>query len=161
MGDFGIKVSANGSDAKIASGKQLIMSSKYPLAKLDRTNPVSFQNIRIQFNNNLPLNVKTLLYQFPHGYNYVPSTWTMVQSTGIVSPYYDYGFVMDSGGLMQGPGMFGPSWYVSFLTEVDATNVYYYAQRLQDTVFDSGQQVTIAGVAIRIRTYVFVEDVNM
>lgn len=154
MTDFGIKVSSNGNDAKIATGSELIMSSKYPLAKIDRTNPTSFQNIHIVFNNNPPLG-PVLVYKFKHGYTYTPTIWSLVQSFGVGAPYTADPYIMDAGDLLHD----SMSSYCQFYVEADSQYVYYYVNRLVDT--RSGVNVTVAGVALRVRTYVFVEDVQM
>lgn len=80
MGPFA--VSSNGSDVQTATGPQQLLSIGKPLTKLDITNQVSFQTIQLLFNheppqppNSAPFYSNTLVYQFPHGYDYVPATW--------------------------------------------------------------------------------------
>lgn len=164
MADFGLKVSRNGTDAKLVEATDLILTSKYPLAKIDSTKAGSFKNVRIQFNNNVPLNVPTVVYQFKHGYNYTPSIWSLCRIFGLASPYLtDYNYIIDDGPVMTYRGAGGAIDVVYFWAEADATNVYYYVNRIADTTAYAPTviNVTIAGVSLRIRTYVFVEDVNM
>lgn len=157
MSDFGIKVSTNGNDARIAEGSELIMSSKFPLAKIDRTNKVSLQNIHIFFSKSVP-NAKTLIYSFPHGYKYTPTIWTLVQCIGVGSPYAVNPYIMDNGSILYYQNIA----YCYLYVEADDTNVYYYTTRPYNTLItDNTYNVTVAGVGLRIRTYVFVEDVQM
>lgn len=161
MADFGIKVSSNGNSAVSATGAQLVLTSKYPLAKLDRTNPASFSNIHITFLHDVPVG-ETLVYTLPHGYKYRPTVWSLIQVIGTAAPYTDFGFLMDKGAMLEGPGTFGGYEYVSFYTKWDATNVYYYVNKRQANLIVSPfSAVTVAGMALRIRSYVFVEDVKM
>lgn len=156
MSDFGIKVSTNGNDAKVAQGSQLVMSSKYPLAKIDRTNKVSLQNIHIFFSQNVP-KAKTLVYSFAHGYKYTPTLWSLVQCIGVTSPYNPNPYIMDNGTLLYTGGVA----YCSLSIEADSTNVYVYVTRSYDTLITNNTyNVTVAGIGLRIRTYVFVEDVG-
>lgn len=162
--DFGMKVSRNGVDAKVATGNDLILTSQYPLAKIDSTKKASFQNIRIQFNNNIPLQTPTIVYQFAHGYNYTPTVWSLCQIFGIASPYKTgWNYLTDDGPMLVMNGSFGPVYAVTFWTEVDATNVYFYLYRWYDqTIVESPNiNVTIAGMSLRIRTYVFAEDIPL
>lgn len=78
-----IKVSASGSSVDDSTKAKVLLDDKNPLAKLDSQNTVSFQNIRILFNNEPTAsslsnpNTKTLIYTFPHGYDYVSSSWLL------------------------------------------------------------------------------------
>lgn len=157
MSDFGIKVATNGNDAKIAAGKQIVMSSKNPLAKIDRTNDKGVQNIRIQFNTNPPKG-PVLVYSYAHGYKYTPTIWNLIQAVGVAAPYKADPYLMDTGSILFN----SPASYADFFVEVDATNVYYYVNRYYDTLISNPSfNVTLAGIALRIRTYIFVEDVQM
>jgi hypothetical protein len=133
------------------------MSSKFPLAKIDRTNKVSLQNIHIFFSQNVP-KAKTLIYSFPHGYKYTPTLWSLVQCIGVTTPYTANPYIMDNGTILFTAGV----GYCSLSIEADATNVYFYTTRPYDTLITNNTyNVTVAGVGLRIRTYVFVEDVGI
>jgi hypothetical protein len=79
-----ITVVAAGTSVASATGSDILVSSKNPFTKLDTSNIVSFQTISILFDHeppqppsSAPLYSTTQLYQFPHGYNYIPSPWLM------------------------------------------------------------------------------------
>jgi hypothetical protein len=85
--DGPITVVTPGSDVQSATGANVIFSSKNPFTKLDTSNIVSFQTISILFDheppqpaNSIGAHTQTLIYQFPHGYNYIPSIWLMWQN---------------------------------------------------------------------------------
>jgi len=157
-----MSISQNGVDVKEASGSQLIFSSQYPFAKLDKTNKVSFQNIALLFENEPPnpdgvtnFLQTTLVYQFPHGYTYVPSTWFLMQNptnTGIgLQPAYQ-----QEGGIIINTNAF-PFAAAIFRMEVDSQNVYFYV----DKYFTSGDTPpNIQGFSLNIRVYVFAGDLT-
>lgn len=75
-----ITVSADGSDTRTAQGENVLFTSKYPFTKIDSTKPKNFQTISVLFNTNPPdpsfqSYTNTLIYQYPHGYDYAPSFW--------------------------------------------------------------------------------------
>jgi hypothetical protein len=154
MADFGVKVSKNGVDSTVAQGTDVVLTTKYPIAKLDKTNKASFQNIYLNITRNTPLGT-TLIYQFKHGYSYIPSTWTMFNISGISASLPPYG--QEYSILLYQAPYVGAELYV----EVDATYVSYYINRLYNNYPVSGVGVDVSGIGIRVRTYVFVEDVNM
>jgi hypothetical protein len=161
MADFGVKVSTSGNSATAATGAQLVLTSKYPLAKLDRLNPASFSNIHVTFLHDVPVG-ETLIYTLKHGYKYRPTVWHLIQIVGIAAPYTDFGFIMDSGTMLEGPGTTGGYQYVAVYTKWDETNIYYYVnKRVASLVVTPFSAVTVAGMALRIRTYAFVEDIKM
>lgn len=81
-----ITVVQSGSNVQSATGTEILLNSKIPFTKLDTTNIISFQTISILFNNEPPQPVglggytQTLIYQFSHGYSYIPSIWMMWQN---------------------------------------------------------------------------------
>ena len=87
-----ITVASSGNNVSTALGSNITLNSNYPFTKLDTQNIVSFQTIQILFNNEptqpTPGNtqVSTLLYSFPHGYNYIPSIWLGWQNTAATYP---------------------------------------------------------------------------
>ena len=159
MSDFGITVVGNGKNASGAQIQDVLLTTKYPLSKIDRTNPVSFSNIHVVFTSNPPIG-PTLIYRFAHGYKYIPSDWSMIQ-VNATAPYVP-GYVIGNGALLAIPGNL-PGTYATIYVEADDTYINYYVNRMYAT-YDIGGgpvAVTLAGVSIRIRTYVFVQDVNM
>jgi hypothetical protein len=86
-----ITISAPGTDVRSATGADVIFTTKYPFAKLDTTNDISFQTISILLNvePSQPTalsTTRTLLYSFPHGYKYIPSIWADWQNTSPSTP---------------------------------------------------------------------------
>ena len=164
-----MSISANGVDVKGATGADLIFSDKYPFAKLDKTNNVSFQTINLLFNNEPPnpsggggdIGPKTtLVYQFPHGYNYVPSTWFLMQNpsqTGLgLQPLYQ-----QEGGIIlaTNEGFFAAA---IFRMQADNKNVYFYVDKYYDGSGGgaSGPLPNIRGFSLVIRVYVFAGDLT-
>lgn len=164
MADFGIKVSQNNTDVSTATDAQTILTSKFPLAKLDRTKTVSFQNIRIFFATEPPApavgtttTTTTLLYSFPHGYSYTPSIWAFCQAVGVTGQFSGSITYFQDRGLVGGFEAAGSS-NAYITTGVDATNCYIYISKFTGLV---GPQIFVAGSALNIRFYVFVEDLGM
>lgn len=89
MGSFA--VSNSGSSVQTANGPQQLLAEDKPMTKLDTTNTVSFQTISLLFNAEPPqptpvtLATDTQLYQFAHGYDYIPTIWMEWQNA---SPSY-------------------------------------------------------------------------
>lgn len=165
MSDFGMKVSANGTNVSNASNVQMILTSKNPLAKLDRTNKVSFQNIQIFFAHEPPApavgttnTITTLLYQFPHGYPYTPSIWSFCQAVGVQGQFQGSTTYFEDSGLIGGSNTSVNAPYALIYTGVDATNCYVYITKFTGTI---GPQIFVAGSLLNIRFYVFVEDLGM
>lgn len=86
------QVSANGSSVQSAQGPQSLLSDKTPLTKLDTTKLESFQTISILFNSEPPQTdpgtfvSTTQLYQFAHGYTYIPDIWMAWQNPAPAYP---------------------------------------------------------------------------
>lgn len=159
-------VSSNNVGVKGASITQTIFSSQYPFSKLDKTNNVSFQNIALLFAHEPPNPagtvgntgpIKTLVYPFAHGYNYVPSTWVMVQNP-------------TNTGVGQQPPYFQESWPIirtdannytaaELHLQVDATNVNFYVWKYYDNT-NTPSLPNILGFSLNIRVYVFVGDLT-
>lgn len=159
-----LTVSANGVDVNTATGPDVIFSSQHPFAKLDKTNTVSFQNIALFFQNEPPnpsgIGIDTgprttLVYQFPHGYTYVPSTWFLMQNpsnTGVgLQPSYQ-----QEGGIIIQTDPFN---YAIIRMQVDATNIYFYVDKYYST-FASEPFPNIIGFSLNIRVYVFAGDLT-
>lgn len=177
--NFGIKISLPGINATQTNDpNQLTLNTQYPFHKLDVTNPVSFQNIVLSFENNPPgpdmsgavfypytRVQKTVVYQFPHGYSYIPATWFQNQNNIIV------------GGSEYGPAnglQYQGRWALiataatavyeaeAFLVaEVDSANVYI--EVLQSLTLNSAGVATpidIIGTVFNIRVYCFAEDLT-
>lgn len=75
-------VAANGQSVETANGPNQLLSMSNPFTKLDTTNIVSFQTIQLIVNHEppqppptSPFYTDTIVYQFKHGYDYIPSVW--------------------------------------------------------------------------------------
>lgn len=151
-----ISVSAPGTSLTTAQGKHLTFNTRYPFGKLDSTNPVSFQIIRLFFNTEPPNpsagnSNRTQVYQYPHGYKYIPSTWFLVSIDNFTT-------VKGS----EGVWIIGNAESTNNATailriEVDATNITFYIDKFVANVIPPVQP-NIIGYTINVRAYVFVED---
>jgi hypothetical protein len=155
-----IAVSAPGTSLTGTVGKDVTFSTRYPFAKLDSTNNVSFQTITILFGVDTPspdgtdtTTNSTLVYQFAHGYKYVPSTWFMVSVNAFTSALGTEGVYLVGGGD-------APTLGSAYITaQVDATNVYFYINKLW--VQSGGLPApTVLGITLTIRSYIFVNDLS-
>ena len=106
MSDYGLKVSKLGKDATSSNDLDIIMSTKYPFAKIDPTKTDTFRTTTILFTKNTTKAVDTLIYQFDHGYTYTPQVWglwSIIWGPGVVgvagSTYIGYGTVSSSSGI--------------------------------------------------------------
>lgn len=86
-------VSNSGSSVQTAVGPQQLLSMNNPFTKLDTTKIISFQTIQLLFNteppqppNTGPFYSNTLVYQFAHGYEYVPAIWMDWQNNSPAFP---------------------------------------------------------------------------
>lgn len=164
MSDFGITVSSNNVSVGEASTSEVVLTSKYPLAKIDRNNKVSFQNIRIFFANEPPApavgtqtTITTFLYGFPHGYTYTPSYWAFSQAVGVFGQFSgDTTYFLDSG-LIGGNNISAGAANATITIGVDATNCYIYINKFTGLL---GPQIFVAGASLTSRIYIFAEDVS-
>lgn len=161
-----LTISSNNVDVRSATGPQVTFSTQYPFAKLDKTNTVSFQNISILFNHEPPNPagtpgntgpIKTLVYQFPHGYKYLPSTWMMCQNptntgVGLQPAYFQESFII----IATDEGFYTAA---ELHIQVDATNVYLYVWKYYDQT-DAPALPNIQGFTLNIRVYVFAGDLT-
>jgi len=161
VADYGIKISAPGYDARTAANLQLLLNMKYPIAKLDTTNGVSFRDITLTFVNDPPepaLDTSNSLtvYSFAHGYNYVPQMWSMITmitppaSRTILEPYnQDYMTLAQT--------TFAD--IAMLYIRADATNINYIVDKSRSSLPGNGPN-PLAPCVIKVRTYVFVQDIT-
>lgn len=156
MGDIGILVSDKGSDVKDL--KDIIFTSKYATAKLDTKNETSFRNIDFTFNSDPPEPVSPAIYRktkvgsIPHGYDYWPSYWSLVEVLLPVGSFYEQ--VFQETGLVDKDGAFAEA---SFMVKADSTSINFFVRKYKEDV----QTTDLTGLRLRIRLYVFVEDVGV
>lgn len=150
-----ISVSAPGVSLIGAQSKDITFSTRYPFAKLDSTNPVSFQVLTIFLNSEPPnpaavnTSQQTLIYSFPHGYKYVPSSWFLVSIDNFQT------VSAQEGGFIQGATSGTGTSNTTLPIIVDATNVNIYVNKFWGS--GSAGPPSIIGYFISIRAYIFVE----
>ncbi len=162
MSDYGVKVSAEDQDVYSAIGQEILLTTRYPFAKLDTTKDESFKNTLLTFitNPTEPSGVgdtelTTTVYSFPHGYDYIPSAWHLVQITNPAGgTAFDQDYFQDSGIVASHTAFDG----AIFESEVDATTVYYKITKYYDSGL-GGSTNDITGLQLKIRSYIFVEGV--
>lgn len=153
MSDYGIKTSVKGVSAITAAGADVLMTTKYPFAKIDPTQLDSFRTTTVTFLRDTPDDVKTLIHSFPHGYTYKPQLWGLWNVTwgaGIAgtpnTTQNGYGSLTNS------PG--SPASTLSY--DWDETTVYLYLLKGTNVFTPSNAIGTIAALT----TYVFVDDLQ-
>ena len=157
-----ISVTSNGVDIKNASTKDILLSSQYPLMKLDQANQNSFQNVSLFFNNEPPdpapsNSNSTLVYKFSHGYSYTPSVWAFCEAVGVtIHGTFQTTYFNDSG-LIGGSNTGVNVSYTTITTGVDSTYYYVYVNKF---INSTGTTAHIAGATLNFRFYVFADDLS-
>jgi hypothetical protein len=172
MSNGPISVSAPGKSLRDALGSDITFNTRHPFAKLDTTNKVSFQNINIFFANDPPnpngttqTSLVTTVYQFKHGYKYIPALWCIYQRTG-------FGVQNDFSSTKFGPygyenGTFCVSsasdtaQYAELAFWADETYVYIGINKhYQTDAFHPDPPVNLLGYSLLLRVYAFVNDLS-
>lgn len=149
-----IVVSAPGTSLTGANASNITFSTRNPFHKLDSTNSNSFQIITIFLSHETPNptignTLDTIVYQFAHGYTYVPSTWFLVSLNNFTT-------VLGSEGVWIIGNATGTNPVLAKLNiTVDATNVYFTVSK---TWFTGGVPPSVLGFFLSIRSYIFIED---
>lgn len=159
MSDYGVIVSEKDSDVKKL--ENIIFTSKYVTAKLDTSKDVSFQDILLTFDNDPPAPVSGILvtkvYSVEHGYNYKPSIWSLVSivspSFGVLSDFQQ-DFFQEAGVISSHSSDDEASFYV----DADDTYVNFYVRKFKSGALDDDNDLST--YVLRVRLYVFAEDVN-
>lgn len=150
MANYGIKTSKKGVDATTATGTDIIMSTKFPFAKIDPTRSDTFRTTTVTFITDPPDNVKTLVAQFAHGYSYKPQLWGLWNVTWPASfPIVEqngYGSLNSSSSINS----------VNIRYEWDATNVYLYMTKTNLGI----PFYSVIGTTAKLSTYIFVDDLQ-
>lgn len=165
MTDGPITVSAPGTDASGADSIDVILNTRFPFHKLDSTNDVSFQVINITFvteptNPVAPTSEdtfsETLVYSYPHGYTYTPSTWFLLSLDDFDTTLGPEGSMIVAIGAIPG------STNAKFNVRVDDTNIYFYINKTWGYVFGvpDPDPPNIINMRVSVRAYVFVEDLS-
>lgn len=161
MTDFGpISVSKPGVSLIGASAKDVSFSTQYPFHKLDSTNNNSFQIITLFLSKDTPTPAagpgltatnRTLVYFYPHGYTYTPSSWFLCSTNNFTSVLGSEGAWVIGNAAGTSPAL------AKFEVDVDATNVnfYIYKSWTNDGI---NPEPSVLGIFITVRAYIFVED---
>lgn len=154
MSDYGIKTSKKGVNAITATGADIIMSTKYPFAKIDPTQLETFRTTTVTFLTDTPDNVKTQIASFAHGYTYRPQLWGLWNVTWgpsiAITPSQQqngYGYLINTSSL--------PAAILSY--EWDTTTVYLY---LSKGAIPPGTPSSAIGTTATLTTYIFVDDLQ-
>lgn len=160
MSDVGIKISKANIDVVDATGADVLLDINNPHTKLDTTNLVSFQNINLTFITNpaepsLGNVTTTLVYSFPHGYSYFPSYWCLFQITSrATGTIFSQDYFQDTGIIaLQNVGD-----YATIEIQADATSIYFYIKKYQGLGLATNN---LLGLVLKIRPYIFVQDVGI
>jgi len=161
--NYGVKISAPGTNVKFGSVNDITFNTKYPFLKIDTQLPTGFQSINLSIINDPPepdgfidVDKYTVIYQFKHGYSYTPSLETLFY---VVSPFpgvpYYQQYFLDSGILSAHTAFDGASIYAV----ADNTNVYFIVWKYYEPGL-GGQQNPLSGILLRISCHVFVDDLS-
>jgi len=152
--DYGIKTGKRGVSAIDATGADILMTTRFPFAKIDPTKADTFRTTTVVFLNDAPDNVKTLIASFAHGYTYRPQVWGLWNVTwgasiagtpGVVQN--GYGYLINSSGI--------PASSLSY--EWDETKVYLY---LTKGALPPIAPSSAIGTTAILSTYIFVDDLQ-
>lgn len=160
--DYGILVTSPGASVQDAPTSKLIMDTSKPFIKIDTQNPTGFQTITLLITTDPPEpplipggNTYTVVYQFAHGYKYVPSVEALFNVT---SPppgtAFSQDYFLDRGLIGQHTAADGAFLYAA----TDATNVYFIVNKFIDGS-GTGMANLLSGTNIDISVHVFVEEV--
>lgn len=160
MSDYGILISDKDSD--VNKLENILFSTKYPTVKLDTDKPTSFRDFTLKFTNDPPapsgvigdVRITTKVASLPHGYNYIPSSWSLVNVVlPPPSPFYqryfqEYGTI----------SAYSSDDSAQFYIELDSANVNFYVKKVR---FDPGASSNpLIGAILKLRLYIFAEDLN-
>lgn len=159
MSDYGIKVSTPGNNA-LTSGT-LTLNTKYAHLKIDTQLATGFQTILLLITNDTPEPTKppyytyTVLYQFKHGYTYIPAmehlfnVSTPPPSTRLYQKYFQ-----DSGVL----GAMTADDSVTLYALADKMYVYFVVEKFND---GAGSANLLTGTNVKITSHIFAQDVGI
>jgi hypothetical protein len=168
MADYGLRVSESGVDAtklgtSTASRNKLPINMRSPMAKLDTTNVVSFQNILLTFTTDPPEPTGageekvTAVYEFSHGYSYAPTVWALaqvIQRPNSPGNYYQNFF--QAVGILRTGSSFD---FAALQFNNDQNKVYLNIRKYYDAGAGGGTN-NLIGCQVLVRVYVFTEDYN-
>jgi len=152
MSDYGIRTSKKGENATSSNMSDILMSTRFPFAKIDQTMDESFRTTHITFLNNTLNGVSTEIYRFAHGYDYTPQMWGLWEVTwgaGILvsGTFNGYGTIVSTTGIPM----------ASLSYSFDDTNVYLYAMWTDPFGLSP---LDFTGTTATLTTYIFADDLS-
>lgn len=141
MNDYGFKISLPGYPVETATPEQCAVHSSYPpfKAKVDQPSP-HFATLNVDFTSGITQGVTQTLYQFEHGYTYVPFTIPFIVLTG--DPLLGTNLI--------GCGFAGIGATLAVEGYADSTNFYV-------TIYDNNNWID-ASSNLQVSYYVFCEN---
>lgn len=155
--DYGIMVS-NPSESLNTTNAGLLMSTKYPMAKIDTTNPQGFKTTQLLFNNDPPEPVgtgtaTTVVYSYLHGYKYKPQFWPLTymasQPSGL--PAFSQTYFIGAGIVSAN----SPGDEAAFNVIADTTSIYFVVQKYNNGI---GLLNPLVGMNLQVTVFVFVDE---
>jgi hypothetical protein len=160
--DFGVIITQPGASVANAKTAQIALNTSNPFLKIDTQNPVGFQTVTLLITTDPPNptpggpDTFTIVYQFKHGYNYVPSLESLVY-VKVPPPGANYSQTYFQGTGIIGAHSIGDAAY--FYVVADKTNVYFIVDKYDSGSFSSPNLLT--GTVLLVTTHVFVEDIGV
>lgn len=157
--DFGIIITQPGTAVTNAPTSKVSLNTSNPFIKLDTQNPKAFQSLLLLITTDPPepvgpaTNTYTIVYQFPHGYKYVPSVETLYFVTSPPpATLFIQNYFLDGGQIAGQTVNDGAFLY----TITDQTNVYFIINKFKTV---GGSSNLLTGTSVAITPHVFVDDV--
>jgi hypothetical protein len=159
--DFGIIITQPGVSVTGAKNSQITMNTSNPFIKLDTQNPKAFQTINLIITTDPPepvgpaTDTYTTVYQFAHGYKYVPSLETLFNvTTAPPGSTFTQTYFQDWGQIGAHTFLDGVFLYAI----ADATNVYFIVDKYNA---GGGSANLLTGTNITITVHVFLDDIGV
>lgn len=151
MSDYGIKSGKRGVSITEATGADILMSTKYPFAKIDQTKSDTFRTTTVTLLSDTTDNTQVEIASFEHGYDYRPQVWGLWNVTWGPSitgtPNLEqngYGALTNTSGI--------PASTIHY--EWDTTSIYLYLTKGSSGSSDA------TGTVATLTTYVFADDMT-
>lgn len=150
MADYGIKTSKKEVSVLNATGSDVLMTTKYPFAKIDQTKTDTFRTTTVTFLNDVANNTDVEIASFLHGYDYKPQLWGLWNVTWSPSlggsEQNGYGALTNTSGTPS-----STLWY-----EWDETTVRLYINKGWSVIVPTDT----TGLTAALTTYVFADDLQ-
>lgn len=161
--DFGILITGPGSDAVTtdSDASQVVMNTAHPFIKIDTQNDNGFLTLILSIVHDPPepsggnTDAYTTLYQFAHGYKYIPTPEVLFNVTNPPPILFGGQIYALESIFLGGQSVFDG---VYLYAVADATNVYIICDKQN---FGGGFANIITGTNVTITTHVFVDDLGI